>query len=56
MSLCLTRKEREVIYIGSTKVEVRQVKGNRVRLAIEADKNVPIRRGELVAATEPPRG
>jgi carbon storage regulator len=46
--LVLTRKEGERIVIdGQIVVTVLQVRGNQIRLGIEAPKDVPIRRSEL---------
>ena len=46
--LVLTRKESQRINIGNgIVVIVNKIKGNSVRLGIEAPDDVPIRRGEL---------
>lgn len=46
--LVLSRKRNESIVIGdSITIKVVEVKGNRVRLAISAPREVPVRRGEL---------
>ncbi len=46
--LVLGRKQNESIIIdGRITVKVLQVKGNRLRLGIEAPEDVPIRRAEL---------
>lgn len=46
--LVLTRRAGEAIMIGhAVKVVVKRISGSRVALAIEADAEVPIRRGEL---------
>jgi carbon storage regulator len=46
--LVLSRKRDESIVIGdNVTVTVLEVKGNRIRLAITAPREVPIRRGEL---------
>ena len=46
--LVLGRKQDESIVIdGRITVKVLQVKGNRLRLGIEAPEDVPIRRAEL---------
>lgn len=46
--LVLTRKEGQHIVIdGEIVVTVLQVRGNQIRLGIEAPKDVPIRRSEL---------
>jgi len=50
--LVLTRKLDESIVIdGSITVTVVRVQGDRVRLGIEAQKEIPIKREELVGAT-----
>lgn len=50
--LCLTRKEQETIHIGpDVVVTIVQVERGKVRLGIEAPKDVEILRGELVAST-----
>lgn len=47
--LILTRKsDQEIIIDGDIRIRVLSVKGNSVRLGIEAPANVPILRGELV--------
>jgi carbon storage regulator len=47
--LVLTRKPGERIVISEEiTVMVLEVQGNRIRLGIEAPKEIPIRRGELV--------
>ena len=49
MALALTRTEDETIVIGDNiVVTVVRVNGKRVRLAIEAPREIPIRRGELL--------
>ena len=46
--LVLSRKESEKIHIGNgIVITVTRIKGNSVRLGIEAPKDVHIRRGEL---------
>lgn len=45
--LVLTRKSGEEVMIGDVRVRVVRVEGNRVRVAIEAPKEVQIRRAEL---------
>jgi carbon storage regulator len=46
--LVLSRKRDESIVIGdSITIKVVEVKGNRIRLAISAPREVPVRRGEL---------
>ena len=47
--LVLSRKEDEKIIIGdSIVITVVKVENNKVRLGIEADRNVPIIRSELI--------
>jgi carbon storage regulator CsrA len=51
--LVLSRKQKQEILIGDdVKVTVLQVKGNTVRLGIEAPRNVKVIRGELPRKTE----
>ncbi|MEQ8785906.1 MAG: carbon storage regulator [Pirellulaceae bacterium] len=46
--LVLSRKRDESIVIGDNiTIKVVEVKGNRIRLAISAPRDVPVRRGEL---------
>jgi len=45
--LVLSRKKGEDIVIGDAVVRVVEIRGDRVRLGIDADRDVPIRRGEL---------
>jgi carbon storage regulator len=48
--LVLTRKAHEAIVVdGQVEITVLQVKGNRIRLGIQAPSSVSIRRGELPA-------
>lgn len=51
--LILTRKVGESIVVndGEIRLSIVQIRGNRVRLAIEAPASVPIRRQELVTPT-----
>ena len=52
--LVLTRKQNEKIKIGDDiVVSVLKIKGNTVRLGIEAPKEVRVVRGELPASSEP---
>ncbi len=52
--LVLSRKNGESIRLGNDiEITVCQVNGNRVRLAISAPKNVPIRRSELPELSRP---
>jgi len=49
--LVLSRKENESIVIdGRITVRIVRVQGGRVRVAIEAPREVPVRRSELPAA------
>lgn len=53
--LVLTRKQNEEIVIGdNVKVTVLQIKGNSIRLGIEAPREVRIVRGELPPVSETP--
>lgn len=52
-NLILTRKPTEGIWIGETLVTVIRVNGNHVKLAINADRSVPIRRTEHVELDSP---
>lgn len=45
--LVLSRKIRQVIHVGDVKIVVTSIKGDRVSIAIEAPRDIPIRRGEL---------
>ena len=50
--LVLTRKLGERIVIGKhITVTVLEVQGNRIRLGIEAPKEIPIKREELIGST-----
>ena len=49
MALTLTREPDEVIVInGNIRIRVAEVRGKQVRLAIEAPKDIPIVREELL--------
>lgn len=49
--LCLSRKQNEVIVIGQNiRVYVVSIDGDKVRLGIEAPKEVPVHRREVYAA------
>lgn len=49
--LVLTRKSQELIHIGDNiTIRVVRIKGNTVRIGIEAPKDVRVMRGENVAA------
>ena len=49
--LVLTRKEQERIVIGEGEtrivVTVQRIEGNRVSLSVEADRKLPVHRGEV---------
>lgn len=45
--LVLTRSLDESIFIGDSEVRVVEIKHGRVRLAVRADRSVPIDRGEI---------
>lgn len=52
--LVLSRKENESLVIGDgIKVTVLKIKGNRITIGIEADRNVRVVRGELPLNEEP---
>ena len=51
--LVLARKEGETIQIGESLVRVVKIKRGMVRLAIEANPDVRILRGELIGLDEP---
>lgn len=56
MALTLTRKTGERIFIGANIViVVTQARDGAVRLTIEAPRDVPIVRGELLPADDPRR-
>ncbi|MBS0202297.1 MAG: carbon storage regulator [Planctomycetes bacterium] len=51
--LVLTRKTKEKIFIGeSVVVTLLEIRGDKIRLGIEAPKNVSILRGEVKEAIE----
>jgi carbon storage regulator len=50
--LVLSRKKSEEIWIGDHRVVVVEVRGDKVRLGVEAPKEVPVHRGEIRAAIE----
>ena len=51
--LVLTHKEGEVLQIGDdVRIHVKRIKGNWVRLCIDAPKDVPLRRLSVEEATD----
>ena len=55
--LVLTRKLRERIHIGgNVVVTVVDIRGNKVRLGIDAPQDIPVLREELLASSEAPCG
>lgn len=46
--LVLSRKEMEDIVIGDIVVRVVEIRGDRVRIGIEADRDVPVHRREIL--------
>ncbi len=50
--LCLSRKKDESILIGDCIVTIVEVRGNTVRLGVQARKEVPIHRAELLLVPE----
>ena len=50
--LVLSRRAKEVLKVGNVTITVKKIGGNRVSLAIEAPKDVPILRGELESHDE----
>ena len=47
--LVLARKFNEAIHIGTSVVRILEIRGNIVRVGIEADREIEILRSELVA-------
>ena len=46
--LCLTRKTTQSLRIGDDIiVTVLEIRGDKVRLGVEADKSIPVHRGEI---------
>ena len=55
--LVLSRKKDEVICIGDDiRIMIVEIRPDRVRLGIDAPKNVPIHRAEIYDALNPPQG
>jgi carbon storage regulator len=50
--LVLTRQKHEAIRIGDIKVSIVEIRGDRVRLGIEAPLDVPVHREEVWAAIQ----
>ena len=50
--LVLSRKANEEIWIGSIRLLITRIQGNRVHVGIEAPENTRIRRGELQPENE----
>jgi carbon storage regulator len=52
--LVLSRKEDQTIVIdGRITITVVSIRGNQIRLGIDAPRDVPVRRGELAAGDHP---
>ena len=51
--LVLARKENQTIALGTSIVRIIEIRGSIVRLGIEADRDVQIVRGELLAEAKP---
>ena len=45
--LCISRNVGETFFVGDTEIKIVQVRGDQVRLGIDAPQNVEIRRSEL---------
>jgi carbon storage regulator len=46
--LCLSRKKNETIFIGDlVRITVIEIRGDKVRLGIEAPKEIPVHRKEI---------
>jgi len=50
--LVLSRKKDESIMIGDIKVVIVEIRGDKVRLGVEAPKEVPVHRREVYDAIE----
>lgn len=48
--LCLSRRKGEAIMIGDIEVHVVEIRGDKVRLAIQAPRDVPVHRREVYDA------
>lgn len=48
--LILSRKRHEVILIGDIRVVVVEIRGDKVRLGVDAPKDVPVHRREVYEA------
>ena len=53
--LVLTRKVGECIWIGDVKVMIVLASGDKIRLGVEAPKEVPVHRGEIYDAIQAKR-
>lgn len=47
--LVLSRKVGEEIVIGSARVIISQIRGDKVIVAVEAERSIPVHRGEVAA-------
>ena len=54
--LVLSRKREQKIVIGDERIiiTVLEIRGNHVRIGVEADRNIPVVRGELTKAPPDP--
>lgn len=53
MALVITRREREGFWVGDAFVRINSVRGNKVKVSIEAPRDIRVRRGELKPFTDP---
>ncbi len=51
--LVLARKATETIAVGTSIVRILEIRGNLVRIGIEADPDIQILRGELIEDAQP---
>ena len=55
--LCLTRKVDEAVRIGDgVRIVIVEIRGDRVRLGIDADRDVPVHREEIYQAIRREKG
>jgi len=54
--MVLSRAEGESIMVGNTEVKVHEIRGNRIRLAVNAAPETPIHRKEVYEAVEAGKG